>query len=133
MPTTAGETIRDVIQDSIPLTATEPAISPRRAIPQAQMVPFLRISAAVHPQPKPVGDTSTSKLTEMKSLDVTALYDTGAEVTRICGDVIGVALEQGELETCVFTFEYLPLLAFCHALGNAASGLYTLNALNYIR
>jgi len=43
----------------------------------------------------------------MKSLDVAALYDTGAEVTRICGDVIGVALKQGELETCVFTFEYL--------------------------
>jgi hypothetical protein len=37
---------------------------------QFTALPFLRISAAVHPQSKPVGDTSTSKLTEMKSLDV---------------------------------------------------------------
>lgn len=86
-------------------------------------LPFLWISAAIHPYPKPERDTSPSRLTKMKSLEVSALYDTGSKVMRVCGDVIGVALEQGEVEPCIFTFEYLPfrlammLMVFLRAEG----------------
>jgi hypothetical protein len=70
----------------------------------------LHVYAIAHPIPD--GDEA-AKLTENKQFEVTALYDTGAEVTRICSDVLALDFQQWETELCVLTFEYL---SFCFCL-----------------
>lgn len=50
-------------------------------------LPFLHIYGTAHPVPTQVG-LGTGKLTVKQDFEVHAMYDTGAETTRICADIL---------------------------------------------
>jgi hypothetical protein len=50
------------------------------------LLPFLHIYGTAHPIPEP----DEARLTQSKDFKPNALFDTGAEGTRMCSDVLGL-------------------------------------------
>jgi len=61
-------------------------------------LPFLHISASAYPVAKGDDQPGQRKLTAKQDFEGYALYDTGAETTRICADILGVDFQPGEAE-----------------------------------
>ena len=76
---------------------------------ESTKLPFVEICAVIHPFSHSNPGHPVGRLQDPIPTDVSALWDTGAEISRVCADIINVDMESGEFEPVVMSFEYVPM------------------------